>query len=153
MPNSWFFYKTAWILSIPKSKRGLPGTKKEEKSEKVISKTCWTNKYTKEIFKVWCMHVTLGACRAWVSAALLSVVQNGALFFESARWAPLNFSKRSARWAPFTKIGERERKTRSFLALFLIPLCLWNFLKIEIFHSFIVFKIYFFNPLYANYCI
>ena len=34
--------------------------------------------------------------RAWVSAALLSGVQNGALFFASARWAP------------FTKIGERK---------------------------------------------
>ena len=46
-------------------------------------------------------------------AALLSGVQSGALFLASARWAP------------FTKIGERERKSRSFLVLFLI--CLWNF--------------------------
>ena len=56
--------------------------------------------------------------RAWVSAALLSGVQNGALFFESARRAQLNFSKKSARWAPFVKFGERERKMRSFLRSF-----------------------------------
>ena len=49
-------------------------------------------------------------------APLFWAAFRAALFFlASARWAPLNFSKKSARWAPFTKIGERECKTRSFL--------------------------------------
>ena len=93
----------------------------------IVSVKCW--------FKALLHNKTLNLTgRVWVSATLLSGVQNGALFLASARWVSLNFSKRSARWAPF-----------SFLALFLIPLGLWNFLKIEIFHSFIVFRIYFFQ--------
>ena len=74
--------------------------------------------------------------RAWVSAGLLSGVQSGALFPASAPRAPLIFSKKSARWAPFAWVCERNM--HSFLALFLFHLCLKSFLKIQIFLSFFI---------------
>ena len=43
------------------------------------------------------------------------------------------FLKKSARLAPCAKIGEHERRTKSYLAFFFIIFCLLNFLKIRIF--------------------
>ena len=41
-----------------------------------------------------------------------------ALFFQERKVSTFFSDKKSARWAPLKKIGERERQTRSFCALF-----------------------------------
>ena len=55
--------------------------------------------YNKDYFLVFCPIGTF-EFRAWMSAALLSDVQNGAPFLASATRAPFSFTKKSARWAP-----------------------------------------------------
>ena len=101
-----------------------------------------------QCFESW--HLWLPYNRAWVSAALLIGVQSGAPFFASATRPPLSFSEKSARWVPLAKIGERERKTRSFLRSYLLVFGRENFLKIHIFlnafHSFWYFKIFWILP-------
>ena len=80
--------------------------------------------------------------RAWVSAALLSSgVQSGALFLASATRAPLNYSKKSVKWAPFAKIGKRKCKTRSFCSS--LPQKLFNFVFFLHFYTFLNFPKHF----------